>query len=260
MSKKPLAMVTGGSAGIGYCIARELLERGYDVAINGSSDKVHTAAKELSQYGTVHPFQSDAATYEGVESFWNFVHNLGQPLEIAVLNVGIVVGGLFVDNSLEDEMRLLAINVTGTVHTAKRVVQDMVPRGRGKILIVSSMSATTPTPYETTYGPSKAFGFSFAETLRHELRETGVTVTALLPGKTNTEFHQKAGLDKSALGKIAGADPAMVARIGLDALMADQDHVVGGNEMQVRELEENRSLSEPFKAARHAQFLRPLNS
>ncbi|WP_316251892.1 SDR family NAD(P)-dependent oxidoreductase [Paraburkholderia sp. UCT31] len=125
-----------------------------------------------------YPHKADAATYEGVESFWRFVADLGRPVELAALNVGIGLGGAFVDTKLEDEFRLIAINVNGTVHMAKRVAPHMVKNGRGRILIVSSVSALQPTPYETVYCPSKAFGFSFAESLREELRETGVTVTA----------------------------------------------------------------------------------
>ncbi|WMY11777.1 SDR family NAD(P)-dependent oxidoreductase [Paraburkholderia phenoliruptrix] len=255
VDQRPLAMVTGGSSGIGFELAKQFAEHGYDVAISGSSTRVMEAAQDLRKYGVdAYPQQSDAATYAGVESFWQFIASLNRPVEAAALNVGIGLGGAFMDNDLEAELRLIAINVSGTVHMAKRVVQHMVKNGRGRILITSSVSATQPTPYETVYGPSKAFGFSFAESLREELRETGVTVTALLPGATDSDFHKNAGMSKSAIGASQKNDKSLVARQGFDALMNDLDHVVGGNDATRRQVEENRTLPEPVKAARQAKL------
>lgn len=254
----PLAMVTGGSSGIGLELAKQFAQHGYDVAISGSSDKVFDAAKELAALGVqVFPHQADASTYEGVESFWTHVVALGRPIEAAALNVGIGIGGAFIDNRLEDELRLIAINITGLVQMAKHVARHMVANGRGRILITSSVSATQPTPYETVYGPSKAFGFSFAESLREELREFGVTVTALLPGATDSEFHANAGMGNTGFGDMKKNDKRLVAKQGFDALMNDEDHVVGGDEETKRKAIENRTTPETVKAARHAQSARP---
>lgn len=257
---RPLAIVTGGSAGIGFELAKQFVEHGYDVAIFGSSARVEAAAAELRQLGgKAWGYQGDAATAEGVEGFWTFVTKLGVPVEAAALNVGVSLGGAFVDNTLEDDLRVIKINILGTVHLAKRVVQHMVPNGRGKILVVSSVSATTPTPYETVYGPSKAFGFSFAESLREELRGTGVTVTALLPGATDTEFHARAGMGNTALGEPGRRKQSrvLVAQQGYEALMADIDHVVGGDERTKQNAIDNRTTPEPVKAARLAELTRP---
>jgi short-subunit dehydrogenase len=257
--QSPLAMITAGSSGIGFELAKQFATHGYDVAISGLSKRVFTSAEKLRELGgEVYPYQSDAGTYEGVEGFWQFVTKLGRPLDAAALNVGIAIAGSFVDNALEDDFRVIATNVTGTVHMAKRVVQHMVPNGRGRILIVSSVSATSPTPYETTYGPSKAFGFSFAETIREELRGTGVTVTALLPGATDSEFHANAGMANTKLGAMVKNDKTLVAQQGYNALMNDDDHVVGGNEATKQVVIDNRTTPEPVKAARHADLARPL--
>lgn len=257
-STRPLAMVTGGSSGIGLELAKQFAQNGYDVAISGSSDKVFDAAKTLADIGVeAYPHKGDASTYEGVESFWTFASGLGRPIEAAALNVGIAIGGAFVDNTLEDEFRVIAINVTGTVHMAKRVVQHMVPNGRGRILVVSSVSGTQPTPFETVYGPSKAFGFSFGESLREELRETGVTVTTLLPGATDSEFHANAGMASTKIGRSKKNDKRIVAKQAFDALMNDEDHVVGGDEATKQRVIENRTTPEPVKAARHAEQTRP---
>ncbi|MDF2643319.1 MAG: short-chain dehydrogenase/reductase [Pseudomonas sp.] len=254
---RPLALVTGGSSGIGLELAKQFAQHGFDLVISGSSDKVKTSAEELKSTGVeCFAYQADASTYEGVQGLWDFVVSLGRPLEAAALNVGIGKGGAFIDNELEDELRLIAINITGTVHMAKRVAQHMVANGRGRILVTSSIAATLPTPYETVYGPSKAFAFSFAESLREELRETGVTVTALLPGPTDSDFHKNAGMASSKIGASPKNDKAQIAREGFEALMNDIDHVVAGDEETKQQAIDNRTTPEPVKARNHAEKAR----
>jgi len=263
-STRPLAFVTGGSSGIGYELAAQLAGRGYDVAISGQSERVHDAAAALREHGVeTYPFRADAATYEGVEAFWRFVSDLGRPIAIACLNVGVGVGGAaFADTDLDDELRMIAINCTGLVHLAKRVTRAMLAQGPGqgerRILITSSTSATTPTPYEPVYGPTKAFGFSFAESIREELRHEGITVTALLPGATDSEFHTNAGMGNTRFGDNSWKnDKTLVARQGIDALLAGDDHVVGGDEATRQQVADNRAGSEPENAARQGALARP---
>lgn len=256
-SSRPLALVTGGSSGIGFELAKQFAQNGHDVIISGSSDKVKTSAQEIGALGVeCFAYQADASTYDGVEALWNYAMSLDRPLDAAALNVGIGQGGAFVDNPLEDDLKLIAINVTGTVHIAKRVTTHMLANKKGRILITSSISATQPTPYETVYGPSKAFGFSFAESLREELRGTGVTVTALLPGATDSEFHKKAGMGSSKIGRSEKNDKTEVARQGFEALMNDIDHVVGGDEATKQQAIDNRTTPETVKAHNHAENAR----
>jgi uncharacterized protein len=256
---RPLAVVTGGSSGIGFELAAQLADRGHDVAISGQSERVHDAAARLRERGVeAYPYRADAGTYEGVEGFWTFVADLGRPVAVACLNVGIGLGGAFADTDLDDELRMIAINCTGTVHFAKRVVHHMLPRGEGRILVVSSISATTPTPYETVYGPTKAFGFSFAESLREELRDSGITVTALLPGATDSAFHHNAGMGDTTFGDDSWKnDKVLVARQGVEALLAGDDHVVGGDDATKQQFLDNRATPEPEKAARQGAMARP---
>ena len=258
-SKNELAMVTGGSGGIGFELAKQFADHGFDVAISGQSGRVHESAEALRARGVeAYPYQADAGTYDGVEGFWRFVEDLGRPVDAAALNVGIGIGGAFVDNDLEDDFRLIAINITGLVHMTKRVARHMTANGGGRILITSSVSATSPTPYETTYGPSKAFGFSFAESLREELRGRGVSVTALLPGATNSDFHANAGMGNTIFGDNSWKnDKTEVARQGFEALMNGDDHVVGGDEATKQAAVDNRTTPEPVKAARQAERTRP---
>jgi len=258
MSDRPLALVTGGSSGIGLEIAKQLAERGHDVALSGSSDRTEDAAATIRGLGVeAYPHRADAGTYDGVQGFWEFADALGRPVEVAVLNVGIGLGGRFLETDLDDELRLIAINVTGTVHMAKRVARHMAGQGRGRILITSSISATTPTPFETVYGPSKAFGFSFAESLREELWDHGVVVTALLPGPTDSDFHEHAGMGDTKIGRNEKNDKTLVARQGVDALLGGDDHVVGGDEATKQEAVDNRTTSEPEKARRQGEQARP---
>ena len=177
---------------------------------------------------------------------------------MAVLNVGIATSGSFADTDLDDHLKVLAVNVTGTTHMAKRVVDHMVAKGSGRILIVSSVSATTPTPYEGVYGGTKAFGYSLAETLREELRERGITVTALLPGATDSDFHSSAGMgDSTPIGRLKKFPRQEVARLGYEGLMAGHDMIVGGDDDLRAALEANRTTPEPVKAAAHAKLVRP---
>lgn len=134
----------------------------------------------------------------------------------------------------------------------------MTGRRAGKILIAASLSALTPTPYESIYGPSRAFVLSFAEGLREEMKEYGVTVTALLPGATATGFHHTAGMDNTVFGSNDWKnDPATVARQGVEALLAGKDQVVGGDAKTRRAALLNRVLPEAVKARRFARTSRP---
>ena len=257
MTHRPLAFVTGASSGIGLELALEFARNGYDVAISGSSAQIFEAATSIEALGaSAYPHRADAASAEGVDSFWQFIIELVRPVDAAALNVGIGLGGAFIDTALEDDLRVIAINISGTVRMAKHVARHMAAQGRGRILITSSVSATLPTPFETVYGPSKAFGFMFAESLREELKEKGVSVTALLPGATDSRFHKNAGMASSAIDQGHKNDKTLVARQGYEALMNGLDHVVGGDEETKRAVEENRVTPEPVKAARHARLTR----
>ena len=202
--------------------------------------------------------RADLADYDAVEALWKTVTELGRPLEVAVLNAGIGVGGASADVDLAEDLRLIELNVKSVVHLAKRVVVDMIPRGRGRILMTSSISATQPTPYETTYGPSRAFVYMFAESLRAEVLEHGVTVTALLPGATDSDFHARAGMGDTKFGDNSWKnDKRLVARQRVGALLAGKDAVVGGDRATKFAVLRNRFLPERVKAARQAREARP---
>jgi len=252
-----LALVTGASAGIGLELARQLAGRGYDVLGVGASDRIHQLPSKLPAVHVI-PVAVDLTTDEGVDDVWREIEATGRPLDVAALNAGASLGGAFLDTDLEAELRMIALNITSQVRLAKRVVRMMTERRQGRILITSSMSALTPTPYESIYGPTRAFLYSFAQGLREEMREHGVNVTALLPGATATDFHQTAGMGNTVFGSNDWKnDPALVAQLGIDALFAGKDHVIGGDRSTRWSAAQSKFLPERVKAKRFARASRP---
>jgi short-subunit dehydrogenase len=251
----PLALVTGASSGIGLHLARELAGRGHDVVLCAEDAAVTTVADEVAAaFGNqVVAVQADLATAEGVERLVDRVQDLG-PVDVLAVNAGIGVAGPFVETPLEDDLRLLALNVTSAVHLTKRLLPGMVARGRGRVLVTSSVAATMPGPWYATYAASKAFLLSFAEAVRYELQDSGVTVTALMPGPTDTDFFRRADMQGRAVDDMHKDDPADVARDGVDALLEGRDHVVAHawrNKVQAGLL---KGMPEAAKAATHAQM------
>jgi len=256
-----LALVTGGSAGIGLELARMLARDGYELVVTGSSSRVHAAAEELRALGVdVVAVQSDLATEAGNTEVLDAVARTGCVPAIVIFNAGIATGGVsFTDLPLGKHLDLIALNVVSPVRMAHALVPVMVAAGTGRIMLVSSLSATTPTPFEGVYGPSKAFLSSFGYGLREELAGTGVEVTIMCPGATATEFHARAGFEegKSRLGDNHWKnDPVEVARQGYEAMMLGRSSVVCGDEETQEAARELKRLPEEDKARRHAAMAR----
>jgi len=226
----PLAVVTGASTGIGRALAAELAERGYDLVVAADEAEVHDAAAELGGAGrTVIPVQADLATAEGVEALHLQVGQTGRTAQVGALNAGVGVNGRFDQTSLADDLNLVDLNVRSTVHLAKRLLRDMVAAGEGRLLLTSSIAAVAPGPFHATYAASKAFVHSFAEGIREELKDTGVTVTSLMPGPTDTEFFSRADMEGTKVGQMDDKDdPRDVARDAVDALLAGRASVAAG--------------------------------
>ncbi len=224
----PLALVTGASSGIGQSLVRTFVDHGFEVIAAAENDKIeelHTGAQ-----GPVHPVKVDLATAEGVTTLHDVSREHGRPLDAAALNAGIGVSGRFDETDVEADLKLIDLNVRSTVHLAKLLSRDMVAAGRGRLLFTASIAATAPGPYHATYAASKAFVHSFAEALRVELKDTEVSVTSLMPGPTDTEFFERAGMEDTKLGAMENKDdPDDVARDGYDAMMAGKPHVVAGS-------------------------------
>jgi short-subunit dehydrogenase len=225
-----LALVTGASSGIGLELAKQFAEHGFDLIVAAEDVELDDATEELRGLGVaVAPVSADLTKRDDVERLAAAVLGSGRPLDAAALNAGVGVGGPFVETDLDAELRIVELNCASTVHLAKRVVQHMVARGEGRILFTSSVASQAPQPFQAVYGASKAFVQSFALALREELKDTGVSVTALLPGPTETEFFERAGLEDTKLGAADKDDPALVARQGFEGMMKGEASVFGGS-------------------------------
>jgi len=222
------ALVTGASSGIGLSLAKELAGRGYDVAICSSGDRLDSAQAELQGLGTeIFKIQADLASRKGVEQLWSEVEALGRKLDIVCINAGVGVGGLFAETDLEAELNSIELNCVGVVQLSKYVVQHMLANGTGKILFTASIAGEMVAPRQAVYAATKAFDLSFAHSLRYELRDTEIFVTALQPGPTNTDFFRRADMEDTEVGSEGKfeSEPEDVARQGIEALLEGKDHV-----------------------------------
>jgi short-subunit dehydrogenase len=227
----PLALVTGASTGIGRALAQEFVNHGFDVVIAADEPEIRDAAAELAASGrSVVPVQVDLATPEGVEALYAEACAGGRTPVAAALNAGMGVNGRFDQTPLAADLALVDLNVRSTVHLAKLVTRDMVANGEGRLLITSSIAAVAPGAYHATYAASKAFVHSFAQGIREELKDTGVSVTSLMPGPTETEFFARADMGDTRIGQMEGKDdPREVAKDGYEGLMAGMASVVAGS-------------------------------
>jgi short-subunit dehydrogenase len=261
-STRPLAVVTGASNGIGYELAKQFAQNGFDLVITATGPSIDEAAHNLEGLGAkVETVQADLASYDGVETLYSTIKATNHPVDAIAINAGVGVGGEFArETDLQDELNLINLNIVSSVHLAKRVVKDMVERGEGRILFTSSIAALQPGPFEAVYAASKAFLHSFSEGLRNELKDTGVTVTALMPGPTDTNFFHRAGMDDTNAGSGQKDNPAEVAKQGFEALMAGKDDILAGSLKtkvlgnvskvlpDVVNAEQHRKLTEPGSA------------
>jgi uncharacterized protein len=230
MDSTPLALVTGASTGIGRAFAELLAEEGYDQVLAADEPEVHDLAAQLHQRTgrDAVPVEVDLAGREGVARLHAVLRDLGRAPDCAILNAGVGAWGRVDEVPLEQNLRVVDLNVRSTVHLAALVARDMVGAGRGRMLLVSSIAGEAPGPFHATYAASKAFVHSFAEAIRVELEPTGVSVTSLLPGPTDTEFFARNDMEDARVAQGPKDPPEQVARQGYDAMMKGKDKVVGG--------------------------------
>ncbi len=226
-TNRPLALVTGASTGIGYELAICCAREGFDLLVVADEPKIHEAAEQFRNYGVqAEAVEADLATREGVEKFYNAVN--GRPVDALLANAGHGLGGAFLDQSFDEVRHVIDTNITGTIYLIQKVGREMRDRGRGRILITGSIAGYTPGTYNAVYNGSKAFIDSFSFALRSELEETAVTVTCLMPGATETEFFERAGMEDTKIGQSDKDDPVDVAKVGFEAMMKGEGDVVSG--------------------------------
>lgn len=259
-NNQEFAVVTGASSGIGYELARQFAEHGYDLLITAEDADIEQAAEYLRRdgRGQVTAVRTDLATYDGVERLYTAIREAGRAVDAIAINAGRGIGGDFTTQTdLADELNVIDLNVTSTVHLAKRILPDMVARDAGQVLFTSSVASMMPGTYQAVYNASKSFVQSFAEALRNELKDTGVTITALMPGPTDTNFFHRAEMEDTKVGASAKDDPALVAKQGFEALMKGKEKVVAGSVKTKVQGAVSKVMPDSAKAQMHRGMAEP---
>ena len=256
---RQFAIVTGASSGIGLELAKQFAANGFDLLL-AADRPLQTATQEIQSASpgvAVDTLECDLSTREGVAQL---VKRATRPVDALAANAGIGLGHAFLEQDWSDIDKLLDTNIVGTLLLLHKVGRDMRSAGNGRILITGSIAGFLPGTYQAVYNATKAFLDSFSFALRHELKDTGVSVTCLMPGVTETDFFETAGMTDTKAGSGGGDDPADVAKTGFDAMMAGKGDVVAGwqNKLQAAIAhvapagllaEMHRRMAEPGSAA-----------
>ena len=226
------ALITGGSGGIGLELAKVLARNAFDIVLVARKrDTLEAAAGQLEgKFNiTAHVFAADLRRREAPQAIFDFLRNENIPIEILVNNAGFGLGGEFADTDLDRELEMIQVNIAALTQLSKLFLPAMIKRKSGRILNVASTAAFQPGPLMSVYYASKAYVLSFSEALSEELRDTGVTVTALCPGPTKTDFASTAQVGHSRLFTLFGlADAASVAEFGFRAMMQGKRVAIPG--------------------------------
>jgi short-subunit dehydrogenase len=233
MNSRKLAIVTGASSGIGLELAKCAARDGYDLIVAADTPFVD-AGPALKDLGVdVQTIEADLATRQGVEQLLAMI--AGRPVDVLVANAGQGLGGAWLNQSAEDWIHLVNTNVTGTLMLVQPILHRMVERGQGKVLITGSIAGHMAGAFNAIYNASKAFIDSFSAAINEEIRGSGVTVTCLKPGATETEFFERAHMEDTKIGQAKKDDPADVAKTGWEAMKSGEPSVIYGmkNKLQV---------------------------
>jgi uncharacterized protein len=255
---KPLAVVTGASSGIGLELAAICADGGFDLIVAADRPDIHEAAARFRKSGAeTEVVEADLATLKGVEELWAAVG--GRQVDALLANAGHGLGRAFLDQNFGEIRHVVDTNITGTIYLVQLVGRQMRDSGRGKILLTGSIAGFMPGTYQAVYNGTKAFIDSFSFALRAELKGSGVTVTCLMPGATETDFFERADLLDTKVGQAQKDDPAEVARVGFDAMMRGDGDVVSGWKNKLQSAianvtpagilaEQHRKMAEPGSA------------
>lgn len=208
------ALVTGASSGIGYHLALRCADDGYGLVICADNAEIFRVADELKARGIeVLAVRTDLGREDGVAELCRAARE--HDIQLLLANAGIGLGEAFLDQDLENARRVVDINVQGTLSLIHKVGTDLRRRGRGRILITGSIAGLMPGSFQAVYNGTKAFLDSFSFALANELKGTGVSVTCLMPGPTDTDFFKRAGMEDTGVGQRDKDDPADVAKTAL---------------------------------------------
>ncbi|HVY25154.1 MAG TPA: SDR family NAD(P)-dependent oxidoreductase [Polyangiaceae bacterium] len=260
--QRPLAVVTGASSGIGFELAELCAGAGFDLLIAADEPSIHEAGLLLSKSGVrVDPLEVDLSSMEGVDKLYAAIG--GRKVNALLANAGRGLGHAFLDQEFGDIMRVVDTNVTGTLYLIHKIGRDMRARGDGRILITGSIAGFMPGTYQAVYNGTKALLDSFSFALRAELKDSGVTVTCLMPGATETEFFERADLMDTKVGTEKKQPASEVAKLGFDAMMRGEAEVITGWNNKLRAAianilpnetlaEQHRKMAEPGSAEKRS--------
>jgi len=233
------ALITGATSGIGYELALLFAKDQYNlVIVSRDQQQLEIKAEEFRQHGiSVVPIAKDLFIKDEAFSLCQEIKNQEIEIDVLVNDAGQGVYGLFKDTEIERELDIINLNIASVIILTKFFLRDMISRNSGKILNVASIASKTPGPWQSVYHGTKAFVLSFSESIREEVKEYDITVTALMPGATDTDFFNKADMTESKIvqDESSLSDAADVAKDGYDALMAGKDKVISGfkNKVQI---------------------------
>ena len=228
--KNGYALITGGSAGIGFELAKLFAQDGYNLVLVARTESdLQNAATDLKQHGVeVVTIVKDLFEPNAAFELYDEVKAKGIEVEVLVNDAGQGQYGLFVESDIRRQLDIIQLNISSLTVLTHLFVKDMVARSSGKVLQLASIASELPGPWNAVYHGTKAYVLSFTEGLIRELKDTGVTMTALQPGATDTDFFNKADMLESKIMDSKLSDPAKVAKDGYEALMKGDDKVVSG--------------------------------
>lgn len=230
-------LITGGSMGIGLELAKLFAQDGHNLILVARNESDLEAAKSMLEQHNIEVITISKDLFEPDAAFGLYDEINSRQLEVDILvnDAGQGEYGLFEETDIRRELAIIQLNIASLVVLTKLFLRDMLERGEGKILNLSSIASKTPGPWQSVYHGTKAFVQSFTEALRSEVKDKGIIVTALLPGATDTDFFNKAGMEdsKAVQDKDKLSDPADVAKDGFEALMNGDDKVISGMKNRV---------------------------
>ncbi len=260
--KNEYALVTGATSGIGYELAKQFAKNGYDlVMVARNHDDLKKKADEFKSYGVnVITIAKNLFIEEDAYSLYSELKLNGISPSILVNDAGQGIYGKFQDTDIHREVDVVNLNIVSVLILTKMFLKDRLPKGSGKILNLASIASKAPGPWHSVYHGTKAFILSWSEAIREELKDTGITVTALLPGPTDTDFFNKADMNESKILEDRDnlASPQEVAIDGFNALMDGDDKVVSGLKNKLTVAMSNIA-TDSMAAHRMAEMQKPVN-
>jgi len=225
------ALITGATSGIGYELSKLFAEDGYNLIIvaRTQEDLQQQSSEFKQQFGIdVIPIAKDLFQKEAAFELYNEVSSKNLLVDVLVNDAGQGQYGLFVESDIQRQLDIIQLNVSSLTTLTYLFLKDMVARNEGKILQLASIASQLPGPWQAVYHGTKAYVLSFTEALIRELKDSAVTITALQPGATDTDFFNKAEMQESKILDTKLSDPVQVAKDGYEALMKGDDKIVSG--------------------------------